>query len=230
MSVLRLAQFGGQLALGGLRVANSAVKGLYASKGLPGVIGQKALEYNVIVPALGAGAMALGLPFGAPKPPGATAGVNPAGANQGGFMGMGMTPSQQQFMYGSQGFSWPWQSQEGFLDRQLRTQRDMFNESQRTIRLANQNNFALGNRSLDNQIKIADFSTSRQLEGLRDTNATRVALADRELAGLYDTNRSRIKMADIGSRTAMYQADRSVEVARWGGAPMRIATFGALMR
>lgn len=214
-----------------MRIAAIGARGLFnAGKALVtsgaklpgGIVGQKAIEYGLVVPALGSAAMSLGLPFGAPKP-------QPGMAPQG-VPGMGMTPSQQQFLYGQQGFNWPWESQQGFLDRQLNQQRDMFMEGQRTLRLNNQNNYSLGMAGLSNQYRVADMMSNRQLQGIQDTNSTRVQLADRELAGLYDTNRTRVRMADIGSRTSMYQADRAVEIARWSGAPARIATFGALMR
>lgn len=216
----------------GLQGAKNLGRAAFTGGRIPGgLVGQKAIEYGVIVPGLGAAFGAAGLPFGYSKPAPAPAAPGPGG----------MSPQQMDFMYGRQGFSLPWQGQEAFLDRQLRTQRDMFSEGQQTLRMANANNFKLGttaiaanerlgNRGLDTQLRIADFSTSRQLEGLRDTNRTRVALADRELFGLRDTNRSRIKMADIGARRDMYLADRSVEVARWSGAAGRIATFGSLMR
>jgi hypothetical protein len=228
MAVIPVAM---RIASIGLKGAGNIGKAVFTGGKVPGgLAGQKALEYGFIVPALGAGATALGLPFGFSKP------QAPAAAPPG-----GMSQQQMDFMYGSPGLSLPWQRNEGFMDRQLRKQQEMFTEGQKTLRMANQNNFLLGTtaiaanerlgtRGLDTQLKIADLSTSRQLEGLRDTNRTRVDLADRELYGLRDTNRSRIKMADIGARRDMYVADRSVEVARWSGAPARIATFGALMR
>lgn len=223
-AVLRIASLGAR----GLKTAGRAV---FTGKGVPGgLVGQKALEYGLVIPALGSVAGAAGLPFGYSKPapaPGPAAG--------------GMSQQQMDFMYGRQGFSWPWQGQEAFLDRQLRTQKEMFSQGQDTLRYtaglnynlgtqAQQVQRELGSKSLDTQQRIADLYSGRQLEGLRDTNRTRVALADRELYGLRDTNRSRVKLADIGARRDMYLADRGVEVARWQGSPMRIATFGSLMR
>lgn len=225
---------------GATRGAGALGKAVFTGKGIPGgIVGQKAVEYGLVIPALGATAAAVGLPFGYSKP------AAPAAAPAAAGPGM-MTPRQQDFMYGELGAGplgtyLPWQSKgPGFMDRQLQAQERMFNQGQQTARYAAGMSLQGVNLATSRQlqglmdsnrsaVRVADLSTSRQLEGLRDTNRTRTALADRELSGLYDTNRSRIRMADIGARRDMYLADRSVEVARWSGAPARVATFGSLM-
>lgn len=218
----------------GLKIAQLGLRGLSSGaktltgKGALGILGYvgvtEGIKHLVVNPALGAAGL-----YYSPHAPAAAA---PPG---------GMSQQQQNFMYGQQGFQFPWQSQEAFLDRQLRVQKEMSVYAQDTLRQNSRNNFLLGTtaiaanerlgtRNLDTQLRIADISTSRQLQGLQDTNRSRIALADRELYGLQDTNRSRVKLADIGARRDMYLADRSVEAARWGSGPARIATFGALMR
>lgn len=251
---VRIAQLvGGSAAFqGATRVAGSAWsktpgwgKGLATgvAVGYPAMAINEWLKYKTIHPALGLG----GAPAAAPAAPAAPA------ANTG-FLGTGAgaPPGMAEFMYGTKGFEPPWQKSEGFMDRQLRQQAEMGRYAQDTIRMRDGNNLRLGMEGIRGQTRIADMFSSRQLqgidmatsrqlqatdlmsqrnlEGLQDTNRTRLALADRELAGLYDSNASRVRMARIAGDVAMHQADRSVEVARWAGAPARIATFGALMR
>ncbi|MEX0272487.1 hypothetical protein AB3R30_25575 [Leptolyngbyaceae cyanobacterium UHCC 1019] len=240
-----------------LRAAPGAFGAASAAwKTLPGpvqFIGGKALEYTTVVPALGAAAMAAGLPFGAPKPPTA-AGAMPGGMMGG--MGMPMNPDQFNSLYGSPGWSLPWQKEPGLYERmqnrQLGAQRGMFDAGQTTQRMGIQRNYDLGldsNRTSlgmagitagtqkylgDRQQRIADLTTSRQLQGLMDSNKTSAKIADltsfRQLNAVYDNNRTGVRIADIGANRDRYVADRGVEVARWGGSVPRIATFGALMR
>jgi len=235
-ALLRLAPIALKGAARGVGAVGKAAFG--PAKGFPGgMVGQELFKYGVVAPVAGAAFTSVGLPWGFSKP------AAPAAAPAGPGM---MTPRQQDFMYGELGAGpfgsyLPWQNKgPGFMDRQLQAQERMFNQGQQTARYAagmslQGVNIATGRQlqgmmdSNRSAVRIADLSTGRQLEGLRDTNRTRTALADRELSGLYDTNRSRVRMADIGARRDMYLADRSVEVARWGGAPARVATFGSLM-
>jgi hypothetical protein len=102
----------------------------------------------------------------------------------------------------------------------------------------------LGRRQIAGQVRIADFTTARQLAGLQDTNRaalaglqdtnrSKVRIADltsaRQLNAVYDTNTRDIRVAEIGANRDRYLADRNVEVARWGGAAQRSAVFGNIM-
>lgn len=212
-ALLRLAP----IALRGLGGAGKALVG--PAKNFPGgMVGQEIAKYTVIAPVAGAAMTSLGLPWGYKQPP------PPMPAPAG-----GMNPRQMDFMYGELGAGpfgtyLPWQNKgPGFMDRQL--------QMQERVAMGQQSTFLQGLQHSNNtRMRMADFTSARNLEGLKDTNQSRIRMANLELSGLQDTNRSRIRMAEIGANRDRYVADRSVEVARWGGAPMRIATFGSLMR
>lgn len=81
-AALRVAQVG----LQGLRGGGNLLTQTYAAKGPAGLLGQKAFEYIVAAPLIGAGARALGLPVG-------LGGAPPAAPPPG-----GMSQQQMDFM------------------------------------------------------------------------------------------------------------------------------------
>lgn len=255
---LTAARLGGaalRAAPGVAKGAGGMITGLYASKGPAAIIGQKLFEYGAVLPAIGIGARALGVPvgLGSAAPPAVMGGM---AGGMGMMGGMQLSPGQFDSLYGSQGWSPPWQQQQGLYERmqnrQLGAQRGIVDAQQRTQRYGIQrqselgfdtNKTALGMAGItagtqkylgDRQQQIADFSTQRQLQGLMDSNKTSARIADlstsRQLNAVYDNNRTTVKVAGIGANRDKYVADRGVEVARWGGSIPRIATFGALMR
>lgn len=242
----------GAIASGGVKnfAKGSVGIGKGGLAGLAGyVAGGELLKHVAINPLLGAA----GLYYSPTAAPLAVMG----GVGGRGMMGdMALSPDQFGSLYGQQGWSPPWQHQTGLYERmqnrQLGAQRGMFDAGQTTQRMGIQKNYDLGmdsNRTSlgmagitagtqkylgDRQQRIADFSTSRQLQGLMDSNKTSARIADmttsRQLNAIYDNNRTGVKIAGIGADRDRYVADRSVEVDRWGGSVPRIATFGALMR
>jgi hypothetical protein len=229
------------LGLAGLKAlgpkAFQAGKALVTGGKIPGgLFGQKAIEYGLVVPALSAGANALGLPFGAQKPAAPAVAIGP---------NAGM--SQQQFdrLYGDPGigvggFRIPGTGQPSFLEqqnnanRQLQrdlgmgqqsvqrdlgfgqqsTQRDIASMGNDTQRMIAQNQKELGFGQQSTQRQIADFSSRRQLQGMYGGFQRDVAISDRQLAGQYDSNRTQSRIASMYTNLGRYQADRTTENVR----------------
>lgn len=240
------------IASGGIKEFAKGSLGI-GKGGLAGIAGYVAtaelIKHGAINPILGA----TGMYYSPQPPPPAMMG---GGMGMMGGMGQQLSPGQFNNLYGSEGWSLPWQKEPGLYERmqnrQLGAQSRMFDAGQRTQRYGIQMNRELGfdsNKTQlgiagitagaqkylgDRQQRIADFSTSRQLQGLMDSNKTSARIADmttsRQLNAVYDNNRRDVKIAGIGANRDRYVADRGVEVARWGGSVPRIATFGALMR
>lgn len=205
----------------GGRIAGAAFKG---GKIPGGLIGQKALEYGVVIPALSVAANAVGLPFGAQHPAPAVA----IGPNA------GMTPDQFARLYGDPGigvgrFRIPGTGQPSFLEqqnnanRQLQrdlgmgqqsVQRDIARMGNDTQRMIAQNQRDLGFGQQSTQRQIADFTSRRQLAGQYGGFQRDIALSDRQLAGQYDTNRTQSRIASMYTNLGKYQADRTTENVR----------------
>lgn len=211
---------------------------LTGGKGLGGLLGYVAgaelVKHTLVNPALSATGL-----YYSPAPAPAPA----AGAGMAGPGGMPLNPGQFNRLYGERGL-FPWQNQEGFYEQQAREQRqlqrDLYGQSQETLRYGAGLNYNLGldsnrtraqmNRDLiGGQLRVAEIG----LAGQKDTNKSRVRISEIDanvrLNTVYDTNRRDVRIAGIGANRDRYLADRSVEVARWGGAPVRIATFGGIM-
>jgi hypothetical protein len=226
----------GKLAFTAVPRAVQAGSAAFKSGKIPGgVVGQKALEYGLVIPALSTVAGALGLPFGAQHPPSAVA----IGPNA------GMTPQQFDRLYGDPGigvgrFRIPGTGQPSFLEqqnnanRQLQrdlgmgqqsvqrdlgfgqqsTQRDIARMGNDTQRMIAQNQKELGFGQQSTQRQIADFSSRRQLQGMYGGFQRDVAISDRQLAGQYDTNRTQSRIASMYTNLGKYQADRTTENVR----------------
>jgi hypothetical protein len=113
----------GRLAISALPGLGKAAGAIVGGKIPGGIFGQKAFEYIVALPLLGAAASALGLPFGYSRP------QQPQAVGGGG----GLTQQQFDYLYGKPNwqigpFELPFGGQQGLLERQWKAERDLYRD------------------------------------------------------------------------------------------------------
>jgi len=198
-----IAGTAGAAGVRGLGVAATAAWKTMPAWGRYGaaLTGGEILKYGLIHPTFG-----LGGQHQAPPPAGPAMVPNPGMAP--GMQGGMMTQGQFEQMYGKQGWSMPWENQEGFYQQQAREsrqlQRDLANTYGDVAKYQASTYGDVAKYQSDTQryragldYNLGDLQSSRNLEGLRDTNQTRIRMADYDYQGLRDTNATRLRMADL---------------------------------
>jgi hypothetical protein len=179
----------GRLAIAALPGLGKAAGAIVGGKIPGGIFGQKAFEYIVALPLLGAAASALGLPFGYSRP------QQPQAVGGGG----GLTQQQFDYLYGKPNwqigpFELPFGGQQGLLERQWKAERDLY----RDVALGQQFTQRYG---VDAQKEIARHGYNTQKEiSLGQQYTQRYGVdAQRDIARHgYDTQREIARMnADI---------------------------------
>lgn len=205
-------------ALPKLKAGAAAVGNAVFSGGkLPGgMFTTEALKYVAVLPVLGAGARALGLPFG-----GGGGAAPPPAAGGPGFGGM--TQKQFDYLYGTKNYQWgpfelPFGQQEGYLEKQAREQRQLqrdlgmgYQATQRYGIDAQRDIAGTGYRTQEN---IARLTTGTQRDISRMMTDTQRALGYGSLATQYGiadmTSRRQLKGMYGGFQRDVAIADRNL--------------------
>lgn len=214
-----------KLAAGAAAVGNAVFTG---GKLPGGMFTTEALKYMAVLPVLGIGARALGLPIGT-----GGGGAPPPAAGPVGGMGMGaMSPHQFERLYGRQNyqlgpFELPFGAQEGYLEKQARETRALQRElglgMQGTQRYGIDAHRDIAGSGYRTQENIARMTTNTQRDLTRmmtDTqralgfagNQTQYGIADmstrRQLAGIYGGFERDVAIADR-NLAGLYDTNRT---------------------
>jgi hypothetical protein len=202
-------------------------------------------KHTLINPVLKATGIYQGTPVALPPGYGPQAKYQPGGAP--------MTQREMDFLYGEQpgifgiGY-WPWQRQQGYLDRRMDQQREIAGMGYATQREIAGIQAGTQRHGYDTQRQIAGmgYNTQRDISrmiqdtqrfgitsGERQSYAgmrTQLGLANRQLAGIYDSNRRDVMIAGIGANRDRYLADRNLDAVRADPRPRLAALTGVFSR